>query len=119
MSLWPRHYISIDAWAEPGRHGKILKKCVAIFYVERHNMTVDIHNLSRRREPTVRRDPMFSFVRAAVFAVAAIVMAGGPAASAQSLSESDARAIIAPWYSLFNVATRGDVKTIEEQALTP
>ena len=62
---------------------------------------------------------MFSFVRAGVFAVAAIMMAGDPAASAQSLSESDARAIIAPWYSLFNVATRGDVKTIEEQALTP
>jgi hypothetical protein len=27
--------------------------------------------------------------------------------------------IIAPWYSLFNVATRGDVKTIQEQVLTP
>ncbi|MGA2942304.1 MAG: ester cyclase [Xanthobacteraceae bacterium] len=29
-----------------------------------------------------------------------------------------ARAVIAPWYSLFNVATRGDVKTIQEQVLT-
>jgi ketosteroid isomerase-like protein len=28
------------------------------------------------------------------------------------------RAVIAPWYSLFNVATRGDVKTIQEQVLT-
>jgi ketosteroid isomerase-like protein len=40
------------------------------------------------------------------------------AASAQSLSEAQARAVIAPWYSLFNVASRGDVKTIQEQVLT-
>jgi hypothetical protein len=26
-----------------------------------------------------------------------------------SLTEEQARAVIAPWYSLFNVATRGDV----------
>jgi hypothetical protein len=29
-------------------------------------------------------------------------------AAAQGLSEAKAREIIAPWYSLFNVATRGD-----------
>ena len=29
-----------------------------------------------------------------------------------------ARAAIAPWYSLFNVASRGDVKAIHEQILT-
>src|SRR6201987_4093276 len=34
------------------------------------------------------------------------------------LTESQARTAIAPWYSLFNVATRGDVKAIQEQALT-
>jgi ketosteroid isomerase-like protein len=40
------------------------------------------------------------------------------AASAQSLTEAQARSVIAPWYSLFNVATRGDVKNIQEQVLT-
>jgi hypothetical protein len=35
-----------------------------------------------------------------------------------SLTEEQARAAIAPWYSLFNVASRGDVKTIQEQILT-
>jgi ketosteroid isomerase-like protein len=35
-----------------------------------------------------------------------------------SLSEAQARAVIAPWYSLFNVASRGDVKAIQEQILT-
>ena len=39
------------------------------------------------------------------------------AASAQSLTETQARAVIAPWYSLFNVASRGDVKTIQERVL--
>src|SRR5712664_3014989 len=35
-----------------------------------------------------------------------------------ALAAAQARAIIAPWYSLFNVASRGDVKTIQEQVLT-
>ena len=35
--------------------------------------------------------------------------------SAQSLTEAQACTIIAPWYSLFNIATRGDVKAIQEQ----
>ena len=39
-------------------------------------------------------------------------------AAAQGLSEARAREIIAPWYGLFNVATRGDVKAIQEQVLT-
>jgi ketosteroid isomerase-like protein len=40
------------------------------------------------------------------------------AASAQSLTEAQARAAIVTWYRLFNVATRGDVKTIQEEVLT-
>jgi ketosteroid isomerase-like protein len=40
------------------------------------------------------------------------------AASAQALTEAQARSVIASWYSLFNVATRGDVKNIQEQVLT-
>jgi steroid delta-isomerase-like uncharacterized protein len=51
-------------------------------------------------------------------AFAVVSLTGVSAASAQSLTEAEARAIIAPWYSLFNVATRGDVKTIQEQVLT-
>jgi ketosteroid isomerase-like protein len=46
------------------------------------------------------------------------ILAGSSPASAQDLTETQARAIIAPWYSLFNVKSRGDVKAIEEQVLT-
>ncbi|MGB9366228.1 MAG: ester cyclase [Xanthobacteraceae bacterium] len=51
------------------------------------------------------------------FAVAATLLAALAPAAAQSLTEAKAREIIAPWYSLFNVPTRGDVKTIHEQVL--
>ena len=37
---------------------------------------------------------------------------------AGALSEPKAREIIGPWYSLFNVATRGDVEAIQERVLT-
>ena len=46
------------------------------------------------------------------------ILAGSSPASAQDLTETQARAIIAPWYSLFNVRSRGDVKAIEEQVVT-
>ncbi len=50
----------------------------------------------------------------------ALISFGGPvAASAQDLTEAQARAVIEPWYGLFNVASRGDVKTVQEQVLTP
>jgi ketosteroid isomerase-like protein len=51
-------------------------------------------------------------------ALAALSLTGATGASAQGLTETQAHAVIAPWYSLFNVATRSDVKTIEEQVLT-
>jgi ketosteroid isomerase-like protein len=53
-----------------------------------------------------------------LLACLALLLAGASAASAQNLTETQARAIIAPWYGLFNVATRGDVKSIQEQVLT-
>ena len=53
----------------------------------------------------------------APLALAAVLFTGA-SASAQGLTEAQARAAIAPWYSLFNVATRGDVKTIQEQVLS-
>ena len=56
----------------------------------------------------------FPFLASVVFA-----MAGLSGARAEPLAEARAREIIAPWYSLFNVATRGDVKAIQEQVLTP
>jgi predicted ester cyclase len=54
-----------------------------------------------------------------LLAFGALLLASASTASAQNLTEAQARAIIAPWYSLFNVATRGDVKSIQEQVLTP
>ena len=53
------------------------------------------------------------------FAIATTMIAAIAPAAAQGLSEAKAREIIAPWYSLFNVATRGDVKAIQEQVLPP
>jgi ketosteroid isomerase-like protein len=35
-----------------------------------------------------------------------------------ALTKQQARALITPWCSLFNVATRGDVRTIQEAVLT-
>jgi predicted ester cyclase len=55
---------------------------------------------------------MFRFVLLALAATSA------SAASAQSMTGAQARDIVAPWYGLFNVATRGDVKAVQEQVLT-
>ena len=52
------------------------------------------------------------------FAIAATMLAVIAPAAAQGLTEAKAREIVAPWYSLFDVATRGDVKGIQEQVLT-
>jgi hypothetical protein len=35
-----------------------------------------------------------------------------------SLTEAQARAVIAPWYGLFNQPVQGDMKTLQEQILT-
>jgi len=48
----------------------------------------------------------------------ALALTSASAASAQSMTEAQAREVIAPWYGLFNVATRGDVKAVQEQVLT-
>src|SRR6202050_1052436 len=53
-----------------------------------------------------------------MLAATALLGAAASGATAQPVTEERARAIIAPWYSLFNVATRGDVKTTQEQVLT-
>jgi len=56
--------------------------------------------------------------RLSQLALAAASLMSSSAASAQGLTEAQASAVISPWYSVFNVATRGDVKTIQEQVLT-
>jgi ketosteroid isomerase-like protein len=61
---------------------------------------------------------MANFGNGALAAVAALASIGASAACAQGLTEAQARAMIAPWYSLFNVATRGDVKATQEHVLT-
>ena len=40
------------------------------------------------------------------------------AASAQGLTETQARTAIAPWYRLFNQPVQGDMKALQEQVLT-
>ena len=49
---------------------------------------------------------------------AAAVLTTPLAASAQSLTEAQARAVIAPWYSLFNQPVQGDMKALQEHVLT-
>jgi ketosteroid isomerase-like protein len=63
--------------------------------------------------------PMSQIKTLSQVALAALLLVvGSGAASAQDLTEAQARAIIAPWYSLFNVASRGDVKAVQEKILT-
>jgi ketosteroid isomerase-like protein len=51
-------------------------------------------------------------------ALAALLLTTALVASAQTFTDAQARAIIAPWYSLFNIATRGDLKAVHEELLT-
>ena len=44
---------------------------------------------------------------------------GASNASAQPLTEAQAHAMIDPWYSQFNVATRGDVKAVHDLVIAP
>src|SRR5258708_36847100 len=53
-------------------------------------------------------------------ALAAAVLPAASAASAEGLTEAQARAVIAPWYALFNQPVQSDVvKTVHEQLLAP
>ena len=52
--------------------------------------------------------------------LAAALLAATSAASAEDLTEAQARAVIAPWYALFNQPVQSDVvKTVHEQLLAP
>jgi ketosteroid isomerase-like protein len=50
--------------------------------------------------------------------VATGLLTTASAASAQGLTETQARTAIAPWYSLFNQPVQGDMKALQEQVLT-
>ena len=56
--------------------------------------------------------------RLARLVVATAVLTTPLAASAQSLTEAQARAVITPWYRLFNQPVQGDMNTLQEQVLT-
>ena len=60
---------------------------------------------------------MQRFVTALLLLPAALTVLAG-AALADGLTEAQARAIIAPWYSQFNLPVQGDVKTIQERVVT-
>src|SRR2546422_5792281 len=56
--------------------------------------------------------------RLAQLVVAAAVVTIPVIASAQTLTEAQARAVITPWYVLFNQPVQGDMRTLQEQVLT-
>jgi ketosteroid isomerase-like protein len=51
-------------------------------------------------------------------AIGTALLTSAFAASAQGLTEAQARAAISPWYSVFNLPVQGDMKTLQEQVLT-
>jgi len=48
-------------------------------------------------------------------AIITALLTSAVAAAAQGLTEAQARAVIAPWYSLFNQPIQGDMKALQEQ----
>src|SRR5713101_491429 len=56
--------------------------------------------------------------RLAQVVVAAVVATIPLTVSAQMLTEAQARAVITPWYALFNQPVQGDMRTLQEQILT-
>src|SRR2546427_7923661 len=56
--------------------------------------------------------------RLAQLVVTAVIVTIPVTASAQTLTEAQARAVITPWYVLFNQPVQGDMRTLQEQVLT-
>src|SRR6266478_6447322 len=77
------------------------------------NKTALVTGASRLRP--MRRDTMKWLAQ---LVAAAAVLTTPLAASAQSLTEAQARAVIAPWYSLFNQPVQGDMNSLQEKVLT-
>jgi ketosteroid isomerase-like protein len=76
---------------------------------------LDRQSDTSRSKTRSRRNPMKWLAQ---LVAAAAVLTTPLAASAQSLTEAQARAVIAPWYSLFNQPVQGDMKMLQEQVLT-
>src|SRR3989442_13477462 len=56
--------------------------------------------------------------RLADLVVAAAAVTIAVTASGQTLTEAQARAVITPWYVLFNQPVQGDMRALQEQVLT-
>ena len=52
-------------------------------------------------------------------AIAALAASAYAQAGPRNLPDAEFRPVIEQWYSQFNVATRGDVKTIQERVVSP
>ncbi|HEY4041898.1 MAG TPA: ester cyclase [Rhodopila sp.] len=52
------------------------------------------------------------------FAIGGVILVGAAGASAETLSDADARAAIAPWYRLFTQPVEGDMAALQEHVLT-
>lgn len=59
-----------------------------------------------------------TFKTLAGVATATLALAPGFAMAQQSMSEAQARALIAPWYSQFNQPVQADIRAIQEQVLS-
>jgi len=53
-----------------------------------------------------------------IIAAVTLTSASAFAAPTPGLTEAQARAIITPWYSLFNLSVKGDVRAVHEQVVT-
>src|SRR5207245_4217492 len=73
---------------------------------------------SRRRHTRCYRD-WSSDVCSSDLVIAIAVLTIPVTGSTQTLTEAQARAVIGPWYVLFNQPVQGDMKTLQEQILTP
>ncbi len=62
---------------------------------------------------------MNKLFRLTKLAFATIALTSAFAASAQNLTEPEARAIVAPWYAMFNQPFQGDVQVQHEKVVTP
>ena len=116
---WSPHDIQHSAHIEPGRDGLrpwTLLGARPAKELDRGGHPPHRRWSSRRTLGRPRRRNIMKWL--AQLVAAAAVLTTPLAASAQSLTEAQARAVIAPWYRLFNQPVQGDMKTLQEQVLT-
>jgi ketosteroid isomerase-like protein len=80
-----------------------------------HFTRLTIYSTIRRSKDMTKEDSM---KKLAPLVIATALLTTAFAASAQSLTEEQARTVIAPWYRLFNQPVNGDMRTLQEQVLT-